>query len=140
MKVLIPLILLAGFVVMMVMAGRRRRDCHGVSVTAPGVYERPRPERRTDEFVTEVEALLVGTDVQIVQVRPGGVSGWEDIIEIACGKSTGNIWFQYDRPDSMSTAAQVKVVSNFVRKREAERLANLAAVESTVARFYEGVK
>lgn len=90
----------------------------------------------TSQFVDEVEASLDGPDVRIHSVRAGGYSGWEDIVEVACGKTIGSVIKSYTGGKMPPAAEQMKHILPFIRKREAERLAEEAALDATVARFY----
>ena len=91
----------------------------------------------TSQFAADVEAAIDGPDVHISRVRCGGYSGWEDIVEVACGKTIGSVFKLYDNPGAMPPAAvQMKSILPVIRKKEAERLAEEEALNSTLARLY----
>jgi hypothetical protein len=92
----------------------------------------------TETFLAEVERHIEGhDDIRIEGVRAGGVSGWEDMVYIACGKTVGFVFKLYDREGC--SVEQQMANGGFIdglRNREAKRLADEEALMSTVARFY----
>lgn len=89
-----------------------------------------------NQLVAEVEAAIDGPDVRIVRIRPGGYSGWEAVIEVACGKTIGDVIKTYCGTPAPPVAEQMKDILPFIRAMEARRLAEEEALMSTVARFY----
>lgn len=66
-------------------------------------------------------------------------NGWDDGVIIACGETQHTIVVRIAKPygmKEMDIESQVKFAIPAIRAREASRLADIEAVQSTVARFY----
>lgn len=83
-----------------------------------------------------VEALLDGDDVRIVFVGACH-GGWDDCLILECGKTKATIMITvHGHPTYRDVTAQTRDILPFLRKREAERLADEAIIDGTMARFY----
>jgi hypothetical protein len=96
------------------------------------------PDERVDEFVTEVQRLIDGDDIHIAEIHRYGVSGFETFVHLACGKTRARVFMVHNTNRSPAETAQQQVPDTlkFLRLREAQRLADDEALQSTVARFY----
>jgi hypothetical protein len=97
----------------------------------------------TEKFVADIQQLIAEhDDIRIVEVQTGGVSGYEDFVYLACGKSRARVFQTYSGrdghcqgPSAEKQLADGKLIAD-LRQREAQRLADEEALQSTVARFY----
>lgn len=97
----------------------------------------------TEKFVADIGRLIAGhDDIRIVEVQAGGVSGYEDFVYIACGKTRARLFQTYSGRDGhcQGPSAEKQLAGGAfiasLRQREAQRLADDEALQSTVARFY----
>lgn len=89
-----------------------------------------------DALRREVESFIDGDDIRVVRAGPG-LSGWEDFVWLACGKTEGLVFKLHDRK-GCSVEEQMKSVLPGLRAREAKRIAEEAADDASMIWLYEG--
>jgi hypothetical protein len=88
-----------------------------------------------NEAERQITECIDGDDIRITRIGPVS-GGWDDAITLACGETSGSIMLLLGKlPGDISK--QMKTMLPALRKREARRLAEVAAEDSTLIWLYK---